>query len=225
MYPIINEDLFGIPAATANMVANGLAAIVAIFVVIALYRLFTRPRMASGRRSKNARLAITDAASIDDRRRLVLVRRDDVEHLIMIGGPGDLVIESDIRKSAPARSAARPSTPSSTAPSPASPSTSPKQAPSKPEPARAAPSTSASASPEPKSEPGSAPSTSKPATASAPEIKTSPPPTAKTAETGKPDTSSLIGSVTKKPDLSDPARKSSVGDNMDALLNEITPKK
>nr|WP_245317801.1 flagellar biosynthetic protein FliO [Ensifer sp. 1H6] len=37
-----------------------------------------------------------DAAAVDTRRRLVLVRRDDVEHLIMIGGPTDIVIESRI---------------------------------------------------------------------------------------------------------------------------------
>jgi len=53
--------------------------------------------------AKKARLAVTDAAAIDTRRRLVLLRRDDVEHLILIGGPTDMVIESDIRRSAPAR--------------------------------------------------------------------------------------------------------------------------
>jgi hypothetical protein len=34
---------------------------------------------------------------VDARRRLVLVRRDDVEHLILIGGPTDVVVERDIR--------------------------------------------------------------------------------------------------------------------------------
>lgn len=50
------------------------------------------------------RLEITDHASVDGRRRLVLVRRDNVEHLIMIGGPVDIVVETGIE--ADGRSAA-----------------------------------------------------------------------------------------------------------------------
>ena len=40
------------------------------------------------------RLDVVDQTSIDGRRRLV--RRDDVEHLIMTGGPVDVVIETGI---------------------------------------------------------------------------------------------------------------------------------
>jgi hypothetical protein len=35
-------------------------------------------------------------ARVDSRRTLVLIRRDDVEHLIMTGGPVDVVIETGI---------------------------------------------------------------------------------------------------------------------------------
>jgi flagellar protein FliO/FliZ len=42
------------------------------------------------------RLEIMDQFNVDGRRRLVLVRRDDVEHLIMTGGPVDIVIETGI---------------------------------------------------------------------------------------------------------------------------------
>lgn len=42
------------------------------------------------------RLDVVEHASVDGRRRLVLVRRDNVEHLIMTGGPVDLVIETGI---------------------------------------------------------------------------------------------------------------------------------
>lgn len=42
------------------------------------------------------RLAVMEQASVDSRRKLVLVRRDDVEHLIMTGGPVDVVIETGI---------------------------------------------------------------------------------------------------------------------------------
>jgi hypothetical protein len=37
-----------------------------------------------------------EQASVDRMRRLVLIRRDDVEHLIMTGGPVDVVIETGI---------------------------------------------------------------------------------------------------------------------------------
>ncbi|MGE0765304.1 MAG: hypothetical protein AB7L90_02470 [Hyphomicrobiaceae bacterium] len=42
------------------------------------------------------RLAVVEHASVDGRRRLVLVRRDNVEHLIMTGGPVDVLIEAGI---------------------------------------------------------------------------------------------------------------------------------
>ena len=48
----------------------------------------------SGRRGN--RLAVSEFHEIDKSRRLVLVRRDDVEHLIMIGGNQDMVIEAGI---------------------------------------------------------------------------------------------------------------------------------
>lgn len=43
------------------------------------------------------RLDVVEQSSVDGRRRLVLVRRDDVEHLIMTGGPVDVVIETNIK--------------------------------------------------------------------------------------------------------------------------------
>lgn len=42
------------------------------------------------------RLSVIEYANVDGRRRLLLVRRDDVEHLIMTGGPVDVVIETGI---------------------------------------------------------------------------------------------------------------------------------
>jgi hypothetical protein len=49
------------------------------------------------------RLAVIDAAAVDGRRRLVLVRRDNVEHLLMIGGPTDIVVEPNIVRAAHGR--------------------------------------------------------------------------------------------------------------------------
>src|SRR5262245_12940975 len=58
-------------------------------------------------RGRQPRLAVIDAAQVDGRRRLILIRRDNVEHLLMIGGPSDVVIEPNIvRAAAGAREAA-----------------------------------------------------------------------------------------------------------------------
>ncbi|MGZ5854668.1 MAG: flagellar biosynthetic protein FliO [Xanthobacteraceae bacterium] len=62
---------------------------------------------------RQPRLAVVESAPIDDRRNLVIVRRDNVEHLLLIGGPTDLLVEPNISQSAvqPAREpemAARP---------------------------------------------------------------------------------------------------------------------
>ena len=42
------------------------------------------------------RVQIVERKSLDNRRKLVLIQRDDVEHLIMTGGPVDVVIETGI---------------------------------------------------------------------------------------------------------------------------------
>jgi hypothetical protein len=42
------------------------------------------------------RIGVMEQASVDRSRKLVLIRRDDVEHLIMTGGPVDVVIETGI---------------------------------------------------------------------------------------------------------------------------------
>jgi flagellar protein FliO/FliZ len=42
------------------------------------------------------RLSVIEQTSVDGKRRLLLVRRDNVEHLIMTGGPVDVVIETGI---------------------------------------------------------------------------------------------------------------------------------
>lgn len=49
------------------------------------------------KRIKSRRLSVVEVTSIDGRRRLVLVRRDDTEHLILLGPSSELVIERGIR--------------------------------------------------------------------------------------------------------------------------------
>src|SRR5215471_15791322 len=59
------------------------------------------PLSPMGPRGRQPRLAVIDAASVDARRRLILVKRDNVEHLLMIGGPTDIVVESNIGRVVP----------------------------------------------------------------------------------------------------------------------------
>jgi hypothetical protein len=64
----------------------------------------TPPRISFFGPKPEPRLAVVDHANVDGRRRLVLVRRDNTEHLIMTGGPVDVVIETGIpARPAPAR--------------------------------------------------------------------------------------------------------------------------
>ena len=83
--------------------------VVAFVIVLALIgatfwviRRFGGARVgASAQRGRQPRLAVIDAAAVDGRRRLVLVRRDNVEHLLMIGGPADIVVEQNIVRAVP----------------------------------------------------------------------------------------------------------------------------
>ena len=83
--------------------AVAVLALVVVLLLIAGYRLLFGPRIRSaGGRSRQPRLGVVDAYDLDRQRQLVLVRRDNVEHLIMIGGPNDLLIEPTIVRGQPA---------------------------------------------------------------------------------------------------------------------------
>ena len=51
---------------------------------------------------------VVDTATVDGKRQVVIIRRDNVEHLIMTGGPQDLIIESNIAAPEPAPLPRRP---------------------------------------------------------------------------------------------------------------------
>jgi hypothetical protein len=50
----------------------------------------------TGLRGRQPRLAVLEHTMVEGRRRLYLVRRDNVEHLLLIGGPTDIVVEPNI---------------------------------------------------------------------------------------------------------------------------------
>lgn len=101
-------SLFGGSGNTFLTAAFALGAvIVAILLVLWLLKLLSR---ASGNmaRGRNKRLAVVDSLALDPKRQLLIIRRDDVEHLILTGGPQDVVIETGIAvEEAPAAQPAR----------------------------------------------------------------------------------------------------------------------
>lgn len=77
------------------------AALVAVLalIVVALWLLkrLGMAGVAAGNGRGRRRLTVVEAVALDTRRRLVLVRRDGVEHLLLLGASGDLVVESGVR--------------------------------------------------------------------------------------------------------------------------------
>lgn len=97
-------EKLGLGERATSMVAwVGLSLLLLIVVVaLAVWLVRTlRPTLnlsgGSARGGRPQRLAITDAFTLDrDGRKLVIVRRDNVEHLLLIGGPNDVLVESSI---------------------------------------------------------------------------------------------------------------------------------
>ncbi|NDA46714.1 MAG: hypothetical protein EBY21_05455, partial [Alphaproteobacteria bacterium] len=84
--------------------AYGLMLLIGLAIAFWLYRVFFGPRIRGlgGGRSRQPRLGVVDSFDLDAKRQLVLIRRDNTEHLIMIGGPNDVVIESALTRAHPA---------------------------------------------------------------------------------------------------------------------------
>jgi len=102
------ETLFGpgMPLAARFFIAF-LVVLVLIGLTAWLVRRFGSNRLGNAVRGRQPRLAVIDAAAVDGRRRLVLIRRDNIEHLLMIGGPSDVVVEANIVRATNAREIAR----------------------------------------------------------------------------------------------------------------------
>lgn len=140
------DQIFGTEMPLAARFIIAFAVVLGLIALTAwLLRQFAGKRLplpANGR-SRQPRLGVLDAFAVDARRRLVLIRRDNVEHLIMIGGPNDVVIESQIirapigqsvpvpagamapRQQQPAAQPRAPQAPTPAAPIPAAPAVAP----------------------------------------------------------------------------------------------------
>lgn len=80
-----------------------LIAFAIIFMLLALFALVLR-RLTGAKltlsgdrgRARQPRLGIVDVYDLDRHRQLILLRRDNVEHLLLVGGPNDVVVETNI---------------------------------------------------------------------------------------------------------------------------------
>jgi flagellar protein FliO/FliZ len=96
------QQIFGDPAARY---VSFFLAFLAVLIVVMLLWILIRKAMGErinfsdkpDRRGRAPRLGVTESFPIGPQgRRLVMVRRDNVEHLLMIGGPNDVVIETNV---------------------------------------------------------------------------------------------------------------------------------
>lgn len=76
------------------------AALLFVLGIIGVFALLAR-RFVPGARNINRRgvkrrLAVVEVVPVDTKRRLVLLKRDDTEHLVMLGPNGDIVVERNI---------------------------------------------------------------------------------------------------------------------------------
>jgi len=97
------EPVFGESGA---VVAQFFVILVFVLILVGvcywLFRRYYGTAQPAGGRNRVPRLGVIDSLSIDHRHRLVLIRRDNVEHLLLIGKTTDLVVEPSIVRSHPA---------------------------------------------------------------------------------------------------------------------------
>ena len=83
------------------MLAIAAILFVAALVALAAWAFKTlfagRPGAHGFARVRDKRLGVVETAMAGAKRKLLLVRRDDVEHLIIVGGPVDVVVETGLK--------------------------------------------------------------------------------------------------------------------------------
>jgi flagellar biogenesis protein FliO len=113
------EPLLGQNGAVVAQYLITLIVVLALVVLVVwLVRRYALTGVAAGARGRMPRLAIVDALSLDSRNRLVLVRRDNVEHLLLIGGQTNVLVEPAIVRTRVAQKPAQPQPAPPPAPSP-----------------------------------------------------------------------------------------------------------
>lgn len=85
-----------------NTLILGIAGLLFVIALIVLTvwvfkAIFGESDGGAAKKGRDRRLSVVETAQVDANRKLCLVRRDDVEHLLIIGGPVDLVVETGIK--------------------------------------------------------------------------------------------------------------------------------
>ncbi|KKB09533.1 flagellar biosynthetic protein FliO [Devosia chinhatensis] len=90
------SSLFGGSGNTVLTMLFALGAVI-VLIVLAVWLLKVLSKVSGNSvRGRNRRLAVIDTLVIDQKRQLMIVRRDNVEHLILTGGAHDVVVETGI---------------------------------------------------------------------------------------------------------------------------------
>jgi len=80
-----------------TLVSSALAlGVVLVLIVLGLWVLKFFMKAGTAMRSQGRRVQIVEQVQVDAKRQLLVIRRDNVEHLVMTGGPQDVVIETGI---------------------------------------------------------------------------------------------------------------------------------
>jgi hypothetical protein len=76
------------------VLALGIVLVLIVFSVWLLKFVFRASENVGGGRGR--RLMLIEALQVDQKRQLLILRRDDVEHVVLTGGPQDIVVETGI---------------------------------------------------------------------------------------------------------------------------------
>ncbi|WIY54346.1 flagellar biosynthetic protein FliO [Devosia sp. YIM 151766] len=88
--------LFGGSGNTILTMLFALGAVI-VLIVLAVWLMKVVFKVSSnGVRGRSRRLGVVETLALDQKRQLMIVRRDNVEHVILTGGPQDLVVETGI---------------------------------------------------------------------------------------------------------------------------------
>ena len=97
------ESTFNVSGGATQVIA-AILALIAVLLLFSIF-VFVLKRLTGANtpqnRSRQPRIAVMDSTNVDARRQLILIRRDNVEHLLLVGGPSDLVVEQNIVRNAP----------------------------------------------------------------------------------------------------------------------------
>jgi hypothetical protein len=96
------EKLMSVGLVVLGLVAVGVIVAAAVIAVLHFrFGMFRRRKGRKGGKSgilSESRIEVLERTKVDAERQLVLVRCDGIEHLILVGGPSDVVVENDVKK-------------------------------------------------------------------------------------------------------------------------------